>query len=150
MILFDLDDQEKLNQYKRNYIGTLKVSSDEYLQMGTTGIWSIDELCERIRTKDKKHAYVVYKYFSDMIAHFKEMRKILIPKGHYVLVVGDSLVSNEPVFVHSLIQDCARACGYETANCFSYEIRNRSMRFPRHGRGGIVRYDWIIDLENGD
>ena len=82
-----------------------------------------------------------------MLAHFIEMQRILVPGGHYVVVVGDSLVSNEPIFVHQLIQDCMQDIGYQVVGMFGYEIRNRHMRFPRSGRGGIVKYDWIIDSQ---
>jgi len=33
-------------------------------------------------------------------------------------------------------------------NHFGYIIRNRYMRFPRMGRGGLIKEDWIIDLVN--
>jgi len=148
--LFDLNNQIKLNDFKKRYIGTTKISKDEYIQEKATGINSVDGLYNRIFEKNAKHAYIVYKYFADILAHFSEIKRILSPGAHYVLVVGDSMVSNEPVLVHKLIQDCAQARGFSVENYFSYEIRNRSMRFPRRGRGGVVRYDWIIDLQNGD
>lgn len=144
--LYDMENQPKQNEFKKNYIGTTKVFKAEYVNYQKTGIDSVDNLSSRIYEKSEKHAYIVFKYFADMIQHFNEMSKVLSKNAHYVMVVGDSLVSNEPVIVHELIQDCARQAGYDVDGIFGYEIRNRHMRFPRQGRGGIVRYDWVIDF----
>lgn len=146
--LFGMENQPKQNEYKKNYIGTTKVFKSEYAEYQQTGISSVDTLSSRVYEKSPKHAFIVYKYFVDMIQHFKEMQNILSDDAHYVMVVGDSLVSDEPVMVHKLIQDCVREVGYEVDGIFGYEIRNRHMRFPRQGRGGIVRYDWVIDLKH--
>lgn len=145
--LFGMENQPKQNEYKKNYIGTTKVLKSEYEEYQKTGINSVDDLSKRIYEKSQKHAFIVYKYFSDMIKHFEEMKNVLKDHAHYVMVVGDSLVSNEPVMVHELIQDCAKDVGYDVDGIFGYEIRNRHMRFPRQGRGGIVRYDWVIDFK---
>jgi hypothetical protein len=82
-----------------------------------------------------------------MISHLKDMRIVFKPGAHYVMVVGDSLISNEPIPVHELIQTCGIENGFDIKGVFGYEIRNRHMRFPRRGRGGIVRYDWVIDFQ---
>ena len=145
--LFQMETQAKQNEYKKNYIGTQKITESLYKELQKTGIGSIDTISESIYQKDKKHAFIVYRFFSDMIQHFKEMKKVLSPKAHYVMVIGDSLVSNVSIPTHRLIQDCGHQTGFEASNVFGYEIRNRSMRFPRHGRGGIVRYDWVIDFK---
>ena len=145
--LFNMEDQPKQNEKKKEYIGSTYVYKSEYSKYYETGITNIDALTRKIFNKDPKHGYIVHKYFDDMRQHFNHIRQILSPRSHYIMVVGDSLVSNEPVMVHELIQDCAEECGFLTENIFGYEIRNRHMRFPRKGRGGIVRYDWVLDFK---
>lgn len=144
--LFQMENQAKQNDYKKNYIGNQKIAKSIYKELQRTGIGSIDKISESIYQKDKKHAFIVYKFFSDMIQHFEEMKKILSPRAHYIMVIGDSIVSDIPIPTHKLIQDCGHQNGYGISNVFGYEIRNRYMRFPRRGRGGIVRYDWVVDF----
>gem|GEM_PF-375317 len=145
--IFNMENQLKQNEYKKNYIGTQKISKKEYANLEKTGIDSIDLLCEKISRKNLKHAYIVANYFRDIMTHLGEMTRVLRKESHYIMVVGDSMVSNEPIMVHELIQDCAKAIGFIVESVFGYEIRNRHMRFPRQGRGGIVRYDWVIDMK---
>jgi DNA modification methylase len=145
--LYEMETQPKQNIHKKNYIGTDKVSVKEYSTLHQAGINSIDELTETIYTKSKKNSYVVHKYFSDMTTHFSEMSKVLKKGAHYVVVVGDSVVNDEVIRTHDLLQECAAIAGFETTNVFGYEIRNRHMRFPRQGRGGMVKYDWILDFK---
>ncbi len=144
--LFDLDTQRKQNTYKRNYIGTQKLSHPEYKTLPTTGIVSVDTVARKVFKKNRKNGVIVTRFFIDMRSHFEQLTKILQPDASVVFVVGDSLVSGEPIEVHRLIQDCAASSGFAIDNIFGYEIRNRHMRFPRNGRGGIVRYDWVVDL----
>ena len=147
--LFDMETQKKQNEKKREYIGTEKVQAAEYRIFMETGIRQVDELSARVYERDPKHSFIISSYFRDMQQHFREARSVLNPGAHYVLVAGDSLVNNEVVPVHQLIQHCARLAGFSTVGIFGYEIRNRHMRFPRRGRGGMIRYDWVIDFELG-
>ena len=144
--LFDMETQKKQNERKKRYIGTEKVRATEYRTFLETGIAEIDELSARVYEKDPKHSFIVSSYFNDMRQHFLEAKQVLAGGAHYVLVVGDSLVNNEIVPVHQLIQHCAKSAGYSTVGLFGYEIRNRHMRFPRRGRGGMIRYEWVLDF----
>lgn len=145
--LFNTSRRSEQNELKKLYIGTEKVLASEYSKPIITGIKEIDTISNVIYSKNKKHGYIVGKYFSDLIDNFGSMCSILKKGGHYVSVVGDSIVSNEVVPVHKLIQLCGAKRGFRVKSVFAYEIRNRHMRFPRKGRGGLVKYDWIIDFE---
>jgi SAM-dependent methyltransferase len=144
--LFGLSSQKEQNRHKQLYIGTQQLNGADVTQNVKTGTIETEELATRIRKKSKKNAYICAKYFSDMQIHFSEMAKILKPGCHYVLVVGDSVVSGEIVATHSLLPPCAARLGFVLERAFRYEIRNRHMRFPRAGRGGIVEHDWILDF----
>ncbi len=145
--LFNMETQLKQNEYKKHYIGSTKILKNQYQEYHKMEIRSVDELTYKIYKKNPKYAFIVYKYFIDLTQHLIEIKKILSNNAHYIMVVGDCIVSNEPVMVHQLIQECASEAGYEVDTIFGYEIRNRHMRFPRRGRGGIVRYDWVIDFK---
>lgn len=145
--LFGMADQAAQNEHKRRYVGSTKVDASVYKDLPLTGIASVDIVSESVRRKNKKNGYIVGKYFADMLAHFEQSARVLKPGSHYVCVVGDSLVSGESIPVHRLLTECAEKVGFELVGNFGYEIRNRHMRFPRMGRGGIVRYDWVLELK---
>jgi hypothetical protein len=144
--LFGMSTQTDQNRHKQIYIGTQHLNGTDVTEQVKTGSGEIEELVAKIRKKDRKNAYICAKYFSDMRSHFCEMAKILKPGSHYVLVVGDSVVSAEAVSTHSLLPPCGAEFGFFLERAFRYEIRNRHMRFPRAGRGGIVEHDWILDF----
>lgn len=146
--LFGVENQPKQNIFKKRYIGSEKVSKDQYSKDIETGIYEIDKLSRDIRKKNPKNSFIVSKYFQDMIENFRQVSSILKPNGHYVVIIGDSIVSQEPIITHKFLELCGNSVGLELTNIFGYEIRNRHMRFPRQGRGGIVKYDWVLDLKN--
>lgn len=144
--LFGLTTQREQNRHKQVYIGTQHLNGADVATQLETGNYEIDELVAKIRKKDRKNGYICSKYFHDMQRHFSEVQKILKRGRHYVLVVGDSVVSGQAVQTHSLLPACAARFGFVLERVFRYEIRNRHMRFPRAGRGGIVEHDWILDF----
>lgn len=145
--LYGLETQSAQNEYKKRYLGTEKVSKDAYQKRCAGPTASVDNLAGQVATKSIKNAYIVARYFSEMQKHLSSFARISKPGAHTVIVVGDSIVSGEVIPTHELLQEIAVDCGFSVANVFGYEIRNRHMRFPRKGRGGIVRYDWVLDLE---
>ncbi|MFC1808281.1 DNA methyltransferase [Candidatus Omnitrophota bacterium] len=132
---------------KRRQIGTETVGLKEY-QKGfkDTGFKILDSILHKIAKADKKRAYVVYKFFMDMASNFAEVKKLLKPKGHYVVVVGDSMIRGVEVPTHDIFIDIAKKNGFQLENMFSYLIKNRYLRIPRSGRGGLIKKDWVLDL----
>lgn len=145
--LFGLETQKKQNVYKTGYIGTKQVGAKIYKgKLPRTGIDEIDSLVLNIKEKNVKYAYIVAKFFVDMEKNFEEVTKILKDNGHYVMVIGNNSVSGYSVPSHKFLIECAEKVGLNYSNHFGYNIRNRYMRFPRKGRGGIIKEDWVIDL----
>lgn len=144
--LFGLETQGLQNEHKRHYVGTTKVDASIYRNLRQSPIKEINSVIEAVAKKSKKNAFIVAQYFSDMTTHFADSLKVLKPRASYICVVGDNLISGEPIAVHELIAKCAESVGFTLQGLSGYEIRNRHMRFPRMGRGGLVRYDWVLEL----
>lgn len=144
--LFGLEDQKSQNMYKQRYIGTKSVYADEYSNLRLTGIPSIDPLIKKIYGRNPKFAHITWKFFDDMISILGGIYKILDDDAHFVVVVGDCSVSGERIPVHEVLVDIAKLEDYVVKNLFCYEIRNRYMRFPRKGRGGLITHDWVLDF----
>lgn len=153
--LFQMQTQTKQNEKKIQYIGNKQISKVEfnnYTPYNT--ILSIDKLDEKLQQvydTDKKnghkHSYVAFKYFAEMEKHFAEMSKCLSKETHYVLVVGDSNVSDVFFDTAGFLIELAERNGFRITNKWGYKIKNRYMRFDRKGRGGIIEIDWVLDFE---
>lgn len=147
---WNLENQQKQNDFKRTYIGYDRASTKDAREICTTGIPDIDKYIVQVYERSSVLAYVMWRYFSDMNKHFAEMQSILSPGAHYVMVIGDSTLGGVSIPTHSLLLACAQKHGFQVASQFAYEIRNKYMHFPRNGRGGIVAHDWVMDLINMD
>ncbi len=153
--LFQMQTQTKQNEKKTHYIGNKQISKVEfknYTPYNTIiSIEKLDEKLKEVYDTDKKnghkHSYVAYKYFAEMEKHFLEMSKCLTTRTHYVLVVGDSNVSDVFFDTASFLIEIAERNGFRITNKWGYKIKNRFMRFDRKGRGGIIEIDWVLDFE---
>lgn len=145
--LFSLETQKLQNEYKKNYVGTKQVPASVYSERIYTNYEVIDSIVDKIYTRSPHYAYITAKFFLDIEKNINEVNKVLKDKGHYLIVIGNNSVSGTPVNSSEFIVEIARNNGFNLDNLFSYEIRNRYMRFPRKGRGGLIKEDWIIDLE---
>lgn len=144
--LFDLDTQQKQNEYKKYYVGTKQVKACQYKTIPETNVPRLDRLISKIRRKNQKHAFIVAKFFIDMELNFREVAGVLRKNSHYIVVIGNNNVSGFNVPSHEILIECAERAGLEYINHFGYEIRNRYMRFPRQDRGGIIKEDWVLDF----
>lgn len=144
--IFGLNDRQKLNKHKQNYIGTKQIYSEEYKTEIKLHIKEIDDIINKIKKTNIKFAYITAKYFQDIQMNLESTNDIIKTNSHYVMVVGDCSVSGIEVPVHKMICKIAKKTGYNVDSVFSYVIRNRFMRFPRQGRGGLITHDWILDL----
>lgn len=153
--LFQMQTQTKQNEKKTHYIGNKQISKVEfknYTPYNTIiSIEKLDEKLKEVYDTDKKnghkHSFVAFKYFAEMEKHFLEMSKCLTSGTHYVLVIGDSNVSDVFFDTASFLIAIAERNGFRITNKWGYKIKNRFMRFDRKGRGGIIEIDWVLDFE---
>lgn len=153
--LFQMQTQPRQNSKKNQYIGNKQIQKAEFSNYtpynSILDIDKLDQKLQQVYDTDKKnghkHSYVAFKYFAEMEKHFAEMSKCLTKKTHYVLVVGDSNVSDVFFDTAEFLIDIAERNDFKTTNKWGYKIKNRFMRFDRKGRGGIIEIDWVLDFE---
>lgn len=153
--LFQMQTQNLQNEKKAQYIGNKQILKKEFINYSPfTSKMSIELLDNKLQkvfesdTKNgHKHAYITYKYFVEMEKHFAEISNCLKQKAHYVMVVGNSKVSNVHFETADFLVIIAQRNGFKLINKWGYKIKNRFMRFDRKGRGGIIDIDWVLELE---
>ncbi|MEZ4884742.1 MAG: DNA methyltransferase [Chitinophagales bacterium] len=155
--LFDMQTQSQQNQKKKKYIGTKHIHKPEYASYSPletlTDSAMLNQILHDIYTFDPKnghkHAYLTYRYFSEMRQHFQQMNSVLKNESHYVMVVGNSNVSSVFIDTANILIEIAEKEGFQLVNLWGYKIKNRYMRFDRKGRGGIIKMDWVMDFVKG-
>jgi len=144
--IFGMYTKAQQNEHKRNYIGTKQVYSNEYNSNLKPGINEVDVVIQKIKKKNVKFGYITSKFFEDIQTNLKSTFEILKPNSHYIMVVGNCSVAGIDVPVDKLVSQLAKVEGFTLKNNFSYVIRNRYMRFPRQGRGGLITHDIVLDF----
>ena len=152
--LFLMQTQEQQNIKKIQYIGNKQIQKSEFVDYSPfntlLNIKKLDKKLQRVYTDDikngHKHSYITFKYFTEMEKHFAEMSKCLKKDTHYIMVVGDSTVSDNYFETSDFLIEIAKRNNFKLTNKWGYQIKNRFMRFDRKGRGGKIEIDWVIDL----
>ncbi|MGX7059708.1 DNA methyltransferase [Vagococcus humatus] len=142
--------EESILESKGQYVGTERFSlKDEkekdldILELSET----LKEKFELIKEIDEKRAYVVKKFFEDMKRNMLNVNDHLINEGHYVIVIGNSVIRKNLIESWSILKDIAPYTGFSFVEHFSYNIKNPYIRIPRSGRGGEIKKDHIIVLK---
>lgn len=140
-------DSEDISRLYDIHIGTEKISASKYnIGSFSLGISDLDQKLNQIFGIDKKRAHIVADYFISMEQNIKEVSSVLIKSGFYCIVVGDSTIRGIQIPTSRYLIEIAKRNGFKKVEDFSYIIRNRYLRIPRSGRGGIIPKDYIIVL----
>ena len=140
-----LTDYNKLLKLRPKFVGTENIIITEK-GIPKTQYKNLQRILKGIYKVDKKRAWVVYKYFQDMETNILMTHDILKKGGCYTIVIGESKIRGIRIPTHQILADIALRKGYLLDNMFSYEIKNRYLRFPRKGRGGFIKKDWVVSL----
>lgn len=141
-----LEDESSLKSIKKRHVGTESVSNyNSMISLPKKLLKKIEEISE----KDKRRGIVVKKFFEDMAKNIKTVGDNLTNDGHYVIVVGDSNIKGTSIPTHEILAEIANKYNFELEESFPYVIRNRYLRIPRQGRGGLIKHDWVISLKKG-
>lgn len=142
-------DDNNIIQHKKNQIGTEQIYAQEYnTPPQKFYIEELDNKIEELYIIDKKRAHVVYRYFKDMEQNLINIKKYLKEDGTYVLVVGDCEIRKIIFPVYKYLIEISKRNNYSNSIVFSYLIKNPYLRIPRKTRGGLIKYDRIIVLNN--
>ncbi|WBO86409.1 DNA methyltransferase [Hymenobacter yonginensis] len=138
--IFGLELPSMQNEHKKKYIGTEKGLKNVVANVS-------DKAWSSVLTnfdQDSKEAKVIHNYFSMMECHLRIAYDKLKHCGHYVLVIGASTVRGIVVDTPEILLEIMKSIGFKSECNWKYEIRNRHMRFPRKGNGGIIHDDYVI------
>ena len=150
-------NQDRLDLYSKE-IGTERISSSDYKQLGETGYHDLDHLITEIFTGEKYQASkgqnqlrarVVYKYFMDMKQHFYSCYHKLKTGGYYCFAVGDvSRICGVDISVAESLIEFASTIGFQEVFRFHLLLKNRKLNIPRNVNwAGTIKHDTIVVMQ---
>lgn len=127
-------------------VGTTRAYVSEYgAWQPRTEIPSLRKILDELVAKDKKSAYIVYKYFDEMRKNLGEVNRVLKRNGKYCVVVGENSLRRVRISTYSILAEVAARSGFELIDIFAYDVINRHLDIPRWNDSRIEK-DYILVL----
>ncbi len=125
-------------------VGTSRAYVNEYRPWEPkTEIPELGTLLKELVEKEKKSAYIVYKYFDDMRKNFIEVNRVLKRNGRYCMVVGENTFRKVRIPTYAILARIACNCGFELKGSYVYDVINRHLDIPRWNNSRIEK-DYIL------
>ncbi len=134
-----------LSQVKRKYIGTETVYRDEYNDLHTSDVVSLNSILKQIYIQDPRRSYIVCKFFDDMTMQLREIFRVLKSGGRYCIAIGDNVIRGVRVPSHQIISEIAvTQIGFTLEKQFFSKLIRHFIRIPRRER---MHGEWVLVLE---
>ncbi len=128
-------------------VGTARAYVAEYRSWEPrSDIPELARVLNELVAKDKKSAYIVFKYFEEMRKNYVEVHRVLKRNGRYCVVVGENTFRKVRIPTYRILCSIAERSGFEITNAFVYDVINRHLDIPRWNDSRIER-DYILVLE---
>lgn len=145
--MFWLDLLDDLAKLDGRVVGTSRAYVNEYKPWEPkTDIPELRLVLRELLEKEKKSAYIVYKYFDDMRKNFLEMNRVLTRTGKYCMVAGENTFRKVRIPTYAVLARIALKCGFEVKGMYVYDVINRHLDIPRWNDSRIEK-DHILVLQ---
>lgn len=131
-------------QLDRRVVGSARAYVSEYGSWApATSIPILKDVMIDLLQKDRKSAYIAYKYFEEMRKNFVEVNRVLRRGGHYCVVVGENTFRRVRIPTYRILADIGQRSGFELKETFVYDVINRHLDIPRWNDSRIEK-DYIL------
>jgi len=128
-------------------VGTARAYVSEYRAWEPcTEIAPLRKVLDELLAKDKKSAYIVYKYFDEMRKNFDEVNRVLKRNRKYCVVVGENTLRRVRIPTYRILVHVAGRSGFELKDLLCYDVINRHLDIPRWNDSRIER-DYVLVLQ---
>lgn len=146
MLWLGLADAKGIEQLDKTSIGTERILHEDYSELKRTGYNEIDTTLEQVYEKSPYRAGLASSYFRDMNKVLNETKRVLVPNGALILVVGDNTAAGIPIPNHKFLGLIAESIGFSKELLLRDPVRSRGMITKRHATAGMVMDDWALIL----
>ena len=140
-----LVDNQNIGFLRKNNVGTESLREEPRTLERVPR--NLSRAIAAIGATDKRRSVVVSEFFYDMHLNLQNVHRLLRKGAKYVIVVADSEIRGVKVPTSDILIEIGKQVGFKCRLKFGYIIRNRYLRIPRNGRGGLMKIDWVIVLE---
>ncbi len=145
--MFWLDLLKDMADLDGRVIGTARAYQDEYRDWRpSTTVPGLGAVLDELLEKDRKSAYIVWKYFDQMRCNFNEVNRVLKRNGVYCMIVGENTFRKVRVPTYRLLSKISARSGFELKTTYMYDVINRHLDIPRWNDSRIER-DYILVLQ---
>jgi hypothetical protein len=145
--MFWLDLLKDTTDLDSRVIGTARAYRDEYGDWKpTTSVPVLKPVLDELLAKDRKSAFIVWKYFDQMRLNFNEVNRTLKRNGVYCMIVGENTFRKVRIPTYRLLAKIAARSGFELKSTHMYDVINRHLDIPRWNDSRIER-DYILVLQ---
>jgi DNA modification methylase len=145
--MFWLNMIKSTSELDSRAVGTARAYVSEYGSWEPrTNLPRLEPILNELLQKDRKSAYIVYKYFDGMRKNFDEVNRVLKRNARYCVVVGENTFRRVRIPTYKILADAAVMSGFELEGLFVYDVINRHLDIPRWNDSRIER-DYILVLQ---
>ncbi|MDH4123822.1 MAG: site-specific DNA-methyltransferase [Thermoplasmata archaeon] len=129
----------------KRIVGTAKAYAEDYNNWEPGGLTSeVDNLIREIYENDRKSAYTVQRYFSDMQKNLREVGRVLCDGGMYCLIAGENVMKGTRIPTYQLLDKLAQEEGFKKLAAYNYDIINRHLDVPRWNNSTILKDHMLV------
>ncbi|MCH2449849.1 MAG: site-specific DNA-methyltransferase [Gracilimonas sp.] len=101
---------------------------------------------DKTRSSPQKLADTCLAYFNDIYSNLENVYRSLKKGGEYHMILGDNTIKGIEIPTHKLIANLAQKTGFDWFGYYKYPIKDHRTSIPRNGKGGKIKYEYIISL----
>ncbi|MBC8181731.1 hypothetical protein H8E88_11480 [candidate division KSB1 bacterium] len=136
-------EKGSLTPLKKKHIGTESVTVKDYKDLHLIGITEADNVIKLIYEKDKRRAFIAYKFLADMEKNIQEVNRTLKQNGRYAVVIGNNTIRGTNFESWKYLIEIAKRNNFELETYLGSEIIKHFIKIKREER---INTDWIIVL----
>lgn len=140
-------DEIPLTKYKEKSIGREEYKTSAYIELLNTGIPDADVLLKEIYQENPKRAHIAANYLNEMRQSFKELKRVLKPGGHFVLVIANNQVCGREFKTTEYLEAIAHQLGFKTKLRLVDDIKSWGLMTKRNKTASTITCEWIFVLE---
>ena len=141
-LLFIMDN-EQFKKYRRNYIGTDRISVTTPLSLFDGFEFAKQEI-EAVYEGDRKLGVILYRYFSDIYQVTKECNRILKPGGYLIYVIGNSTVRGTHFNTDDILMGICQRAGLSIQKTMERPYYAYRMARKRNVQSNTIKKDVFI------
>lgn len=128
-------------------IGREHILKKNYKHKFSTGNQALNEVLDKIYTKNPSRANITSTYMKEMSIVFEKLYTLLKPGGFFVLIIGNNVISGYEFKTNEFLLDLAEKTGFTTKLVLIDDIKSRGLMTNRNKTASLISREYVILLQ---